>query len=133
MTKFLGCRDPRLQHEYLDSGQIWVTITEEGENGDESDKHLEARDRRYSCLKWRHSQEWRHSAESGVILGGRWPGYKWYFVCVNFDFNFYFVTCHVLMPFSFFFFKKMIIEMWITMKEIISENAIYWYEKGTSK
>ena len=47
--KFLGCRDPRWKHEYLDSGQIWVTITEE-ENGDESDKHIQARDRRYSCL-----------------------------------------------------------------------------------
>ena len=35
--KFLGCRDPRWKHEYLDSGQIWTTITG---NGDESDKHI---------------------------------------------------------------------------------------------
>ena len=30
----------------------WTTVTEEG-NGDESDKHIQARDRRYSCLKLR--------------------------------------------------------------------------------
>ena len=40
-------QDPRYKHEYLDSVQSRVTITED----DESDKHLEARDRRYSCLK----------------------------------------------------------------------------------
>ena len=40
-------RDPRYKHEHLDTVQSWLTITEgeEEENGDESDKHLEARDR----------------------------------------------------------------------------------------
>ena len=34
-------QDTRYKHEYLDSGQIWTTITEEGEgNGDESDKRI---------------------------------------------------------------------------------------------
>ena len=34
-------QDPRYKHEYLDSGQIWVTVTEEEEeNGDESDKRI---------------------------------------------------------------------------------------------
>ena len=41
-------RDPRYKHEYLDRVRIWTTVTEG--NGDESDKHVEARDRRYSCL-----------------------------------------------------------------------------------
>ena len=44
LQKFLGCRDPRKKHEHLNSGQIWLTITEgeeeEEENGDESDKHI---------------------------------------------------------------------------------------------
>ena len=31
-------QDPRYKHEYLDSSQNWVTVTEE--NGDESDKHI---------------------------------------------------------------------------------------------
>ena len=30
-------QDPRFKHEYLDSGQIWVTITGDG---DESDKQV---------------------------------------------------------------------------------------------
>ena len=40
--KFLGCRDPRWKHEYLDSGQIWITTGEEEEEEelDESDKHI---------------------------------------------------------------------------------------------
>ena len=42
-------QDPIYKHEYLDRVQSWLTVTEE-ENDDESDKHLEARDRRYSCL-----------------------------------------------------------------------------------
>ena len=33
-----GIQDKK--HEYLDSGQIWLTITEGEENGDESDKHI---------------------------------------------------------------------------------------------
>ena len=33
-------QDPRYKHEYLNSGQIWVTITGEEEENDESDKHL---------------------------------------------------------------------------------------------
>ena len=37
--KFLGCRDPRWKHEYLDSGQSWL-MTEEEEEVDESDKHI---------------------------------------------------------------------------------------------
>ena len=41
-------RDPRYKHEYLDRVQIWVTIRRNDD--DESDKHLEARDCRYSCL-----------------------------------------------------------------------------------
>ena len=35
--KFLGCRDPRWKHEYLDSGQSWLMTDEEV---DESDKHI---------------------------------------------------------------------------------------------
>ena len=42
-------RDPRYKQEYLDRVWIWITVTEG--NGDESDKHVEARDHRYSCLK----------------------------------------------------------------------------------
>ena len=38
--------DPRYEHEYLDIVQILITVT----GNDESDKHLEVRDRRYSCL-----------------------------------------------------------------------------------
>ena len=39
--KFLGCRDPRWKHEYLDSGQSWLmTDEEEEEEVDESDKHI---------------------------------------------------------------------------------------------
>ena len=44
-------QDPRYKHEYLDSVQSWLTITEGNDDDDESDKHLEARDRRYSWLK----------------------------------------------------------------------------------
>ena len=34
-------QDPRYKHEYLDSGQIWVTISgEDDDDDDESDKHL---------------------------------------------------------------------------------------------
>ena len=44
-SKILGCRDPRYKHEYLDSR--WIAKRWHGE---ESDKHIEARDRRYSCL-----------------------------------------------------------------------------------
>ena len=40
-------RDPRCMHEYLDSRNV-PDLTDEV---DESDKHVEARDRRYSCLK----------------------------------------------------------------------------------
>ena len=40
LKKFLGCRDPRWKHEYLDSGQIWITTGEEEEELDESDKHI---------------------------------------------------------------------------------------------
>ena len=43
-----GIQDSK--HKYLDNGQIWITITGEEEgNGDESDKGIKARDRRYSC------------------------------------------------------------------------------------
>ena len=42
-------RDPTYKHEYLDRVQSWLMVTEE--NDDESDKHLVAQDRRYSCLK----------------------------------------------------------------------------------
>ena len=41
--KFLGCRDPRWKHEYLDSGQSWLMTDEEEEEEeevDESDKHI---------------------------------------------------------------------------------------------
>ena len=43
--KFLGCRDPRWKHEYLDSGQSWLMTGEEEEEEeeeevDESDKHI---------------------------------------------------------------------------------------------
>ena len=50
MKKFLGCMDPRQKHKNLESGQICLKITEGEGNGDESDKHIQARDRRYSCL-----------------------------------------------------------------------------------
>ena len=40
-------RDPCYKHEYLDSRNDILTREEDVE----SDKHLEARDRRYSCLK----------------------------------------------------------------------------------
>ena len=40
LKKFLGCRDPRWKHEYLDSSQIWITTGEEEEELDESDKHM---------------------------------------------------------------------------------------------
>ena len=43
-------QDPRCKHEYHDCVQNWLTVTEEEENDDESDKRLEARDHRYSCL-----------------------------------------------------------------------------------
>ena len=33
-------QDPRYKHEYLDTDQIWVTITGEDDDDDESDKHL---------------------------------------------------------------------------------------------
>ena len=36
--KFLGCRDPRWKHEYLDNDQVWITTGEE--ELDESDKHI---------------------------------------------------------------------------------------------
>ena len=38
-VKFLGCRDPRWKHEYLDSSQSWL-MTDEEEEVDESDKHI---------------------------------------------------------------------------------------------
>ena len=38
ISKFLGCRDPRSKHEYLDSGQIVLTITEGEENVQKSAK-----------------------------------------------------------------------------------------------
>ena len=38
-SKFLGCRDPRWKHEYLDSGQSWL-MTDEEEEVYESDKHI---------------------------------------------------------------------------------------------
>ena len=41
-------QDPRYKHEYLDNGQF-EEMTDD-EDDDESDKHLEARDRRYSRL-----------------------------------------------------------------------------------
>ena len=47
--KNLRMQDPRYKHEYLNRVQNWVTVTGEDDD-DESDKHLEARDRRYSCL-----------------------------------------------------------------------------------
>ena len=40
-------RDPRCKHEYLDRVKSSLTVTE---NGDERDKYVEARDRRYSRL-----------------------------------------------------------------------------------
>ena len=40
-------QDPRYKHEYLDTALDWLDVT----GKDESDKHLDARDRRYSCLK----------------------------------------------------------------------------------
>ena len=51
-------QDPRCKHEYLDSVE-WLKLTKvyelierspDDDGGNESDKHLEARDRRYSCL-----------------------------------------------------------------------------------
>ena len=33
--------DPRQKHEYLESGQICLKITEGEGNGDESDKHIQ--------------------------------------------------------------------------------------------
>ena len=39
IEKFLGCRDPRWKHEYLDNGQSWL-MTGEEEEVDESDKHI---------------------------------------------------------------------------------------------
>ena len=33
-------QDLTYKHEYLDSGQFWVTITGEEEENNESDKHL---------------------------------------------------------------------------------------------
>ena len=58
IQKFLDARlrDPRYKHEDLDNGQNWATIT----TGDESDKHLEAQDRRSLCLKaacWRNNSQ----------------------------------------------------------------------------
>ena len=44
-------RDPRYKHEYLDKAQSWITVTGKDDDDDESDKHLYARDRRYSCSK----------------------------------------------------------------------------------
>ena len=41
-------QDPRYMHEYLDRAQSRLAIIEG--NGDESDKHLESLDRKYSCL-----------------------------------------------------------------------------------
>ena len=38
LIKFLGCRDPRWKHEYLDSGQSWLMTDEKEVN--ESDKHI---------------------------------------------------------------------------------------------
>ena len=58
MNNILGCRDPRCKHEYLDSVE-WLKLTKvyelierspDDDGVDESDKHIEARDRRYSCL-----------------------------------------------------------------------------------
>ena len=43
-------RDPRYKHEYLDSPKN-AKFEKRSDDDDESDKHLEARDRRYSCLK----------------------------------------------------------------------------------
>ena len=43
ISKFLGCRDPRWKHEYLDSGQSWLMTGEEEEEEEEvneSDKHI---------------------------------------------------------------------------------------------
>ena len=41
LSKFLGFRDPRWKHEYLDSGQSWLmTGEEEEEEVNESDKHI---------------------------------------------------------------------------------------------
>ena len=51
MEKILGCRDPRYKHEYLDKYDNLNDLTERCEDDDDqSDRHLEARDRRYSCL-----------------------------------------------------------------------------------
>ena len=42
-------QDPRCKHEYLDSRNVHNLNNDWGKK-DESDKHLEARDPRYSCL-----------------------------------------------------------------------------------
>ena len=59
--EILGCRDPRCKHKYLDSVE-WLKLTKvyklierSPDDNDESDKHIEARDRRYSCLNRRYS------------------------------------------------------------------------------
>ena len=39
--------DPRYKHEHFNRVQIWVMITGDG---DGSNKHLEAQERRYLCL-----------------------------------------------------------------------------------
>ena len=45
-------RDPRYKHEYLDSPKNakFEKRSDDDDDDDESDKHLEARDCRYSCL-----------------------------------------------------------------------------------
>ena len=53
MVKIHGCRDPRYKHKYLDKHENTENLnalTERYESDDKSVKHLEARDRRYSCL-----------------------------------------------------------------------------------
>ena len=47
--KILGCKIQDISTSIL-IAQILTTVTGEGEGKDESDKLLEARDRRYSCL-----------------------------------------------------------------------------------
>ena len=58
LDKILGCRDPRCKHEYLHSVE-WLKLTKvyelierspDGDDGDESDKHIEAPDRFYLFL-----------------------------------------------------------------------------------
>ena len=46
-------RDPRYKHEYLD--KLTKIFKRQDDDGDESDTHVEARDRRYSCLKLQQS------------------------------------------------------------------------------